>query len=85
MALTSDGTILVNVAHSNGPGDPKSLLKRALEAGGQVFIGVVVTTREVAFARKWIDDSSWELAGHVWGSRGRTRKAKKAGRTWPKK
>jgi hypothetical protein len=58
MALTTNGTIFVNVAHSNGPGDAKSLLKRALEAGGQVFVGVVVTAGEARFAKK---------AGHVWG------------------
>jgi hypothetical protein len=73
MALASDGSLLLNVAMTNGPTDPKSLLERALAQGSQVFIGVVATPSEVTITKKWMADSTVEIVGALWGGAGRRR------------
>lgn len=82
MAITVAGEVLLNAAMSNGSTVPTAVLKRALEHGGRVFIGVVATATEVRQVKSWIDDSTFELSGWVWGAReARLRKkAKKLGR-----
>jgi len=48
LALTSDGTVLVNVAEFDGRRDLAELLRKARSTRGRVFIGVEVDGREVA-------------------------------------
>lgn len=69
MAVTGTGEVLLNAAMSNGSSVPTAVLKRALEHGGRVFIGVVATAAEVTRVKGWIDDSTFELSGWVWGAR----------------
>ena len=73
IAVTSDGKILVNVALTDGPQDPKKLLERALAERGRVFIGVAVTPNETALVLKSVDDSTAEVIAWVWGDHKRRR------------
>jgi hypothetical protein len=76
LAVTLDGTIIVNVSHIASEQDPGTLLHRALEAGGDLFIGVVLTRSETREALRWIDDRAAEAAGHIIGQRQRRRRAR---------
>ncbi len=73
LAITSDGDLLLNVAMTDGPDDPRQLVERALAQGTPIFVGVVATAREVATAKAWMDDASAEVVGAIWGGRGRRR------------
>ena len=74
LALASDGALLLNIALSDGPADPKMLVERASVDGGQLFIGIVLSPTETAFALKAIDDSTAEISGWLWGARQRRRR-----------
>ncbi len=56
LALTSDGTIVVNVTEYRGVLQPKELLEMALADEGSVFIGIELGTDEV--------DSLFDRLGH---------------------
>ena len=61
LALTSDGTVVANVAHVdadfNEAEDAHAVLERALERGRDVFISVALAPEEIAFVQKRVDDS----------------------------
>jgi hypothetical protein len=79
MAVTGAGEVVLNAAMSNGSSVPEAVLKRALDHGGKVFVGMVATAAEVTRVKAWIDDSTFELSGWVWGAReARLRKKKGA-------
>jgi hypothetical protein len=71
MALASDGSLLINVAGSDGPKDTTSLIERAVALGGRVFVGVVATPIEVSATKQWLDVSISEVAATFWGERHR--------------
>ena len=47
LAVTLDGTIVLNIAHLYVKQDPVALLERAIAEGGDLFIGVQLTPREM--------------------------------------
>ena len=69
LALTSDGTVLVNLAHFDGPRSPAALLRRALAQKGQVFIGVQLTEQEVDDVLERLRHGSAEAVAYVVGAR----------------
>ena len=69
LALTSDGTVLVNVTHFDGPRSPAALLKRALAQKGKVFIGVVLSKEEVNDVLEQLRHGSAEAVAYVVGAR----------------
>jgi hypothetical protein len=73
MAVASDGTLLLNIAMTDGPADPRKLVERALAQGSPVFIGVIANRSEVAVTKRWMDDATFEVVGTIWGGRGRRR------------
>jgi hypothetical protein len=73
MAVASDGNVLINVAMTDGPTDPKKLVERALAQGTAVFVGVVATAQEIAVTKRWMDDATAEVIGTIWSGRGRRR------------
>ena len=68
MAVASDGTILINVAHVEDERDVAKLVERAA-AEGHVFIGVGLTARECSRIKKPIDDALAEIVACTWGRR----------------
>src|SRR5208337_4362603 len=81
MAVASDGSLLLNVAMTDGPLDAKKLVERALAQGSPVFIGVVATRSEVAVTTKWIDDVTAEVVGTIWGGHGRRHRTSRLARS----
>jgi hypothetical protein len=75
-ALTLDGTVLVNVSHIASEQDPETLLRRTLDEGGTIFLGVELSPGETREAIRWIDDRAAEAAGHIIGRRQRRRRAR---------
>jgi hypothetical protein len=73
MAVASDGSLLLNMAMTDGSTDPRQLVERALVQGSKVFVGVVATPGEVAVTKRWMDDSTVEVVGAIWDGRGRRR------------
>jgi hypothetical protein len=59
------------MAASAGPLDPQKLVERAIAEGGQVFVGIVATPKEVRTALKALDDSTAEMASWIFGGRHR--------------
>jgi hypothetical protein len=74
MAVASDGALIITVAASTGPRDPMKLVERAVAERGQVFVGIVLSRKEVAFAMKALDDSSAEISSWIFGGRHRRRR-----------
>ena len=73
LAIASDGTVLVNVGHSDGPSDPRAIFDRAFAGGDSIFIGVAVRPKELAFIKRGIDNHGAELASRILGGRQRRR------------
>jgi len=71
MAVASDGTLLLNIAITDGATDPRQLLERALAPATPVFVAVVATAGEVAVTSRWMDDATVEVVGAIWDGRGR--------------
>jgi hypothetical protein len=76
LAVASDRTVLVNVAHWVSTQEPAALLERALAEGGDLFVGVQLPLREAKEALRWLDNAAAEAAGHIGGRRHRRRRAK---------
>ncbi len=76
LAVASDGTVLVNIAHCETSQDPQVLLERAIAEGGELFIGVQLVPREAREALRRLDDRAAEAAGVIAGRRQRRRRAK---------
>ena len=75
IAVASDGTALVNVAHWETSQDPQVLLERAIAEGGELFVGVQINVREARQALRLLDDRAAEAAGVIGGRRHRRRRA----------
>lgn len=72
-ALASDGTLLLGMTHTDGSLEPEALLKRALENGGRVFIGVELDGDEKGYVRTFVHDGFCEAAATVAGARAKSR------------
>lgn len=75
IAVTSDGSLVANVHNYAGEKDPATLLRRAIELGGEVFVGVVLRDREARDVRSRVDNAGHEGAGAAFVRRRRKRKA----------
>jgi len=76
LAVTLDGTMLVNLAEFGGKKlSPEALLRAALEQPGALFIGVSLTVRETEETLQRIDNAGVEAAAYVIGARQRRRRA----------
>lgn len=80
LAVAADGTILVNLAHMYGENDGEALLRRALDDGGALFVGVSLRAGEARAVRAWMANAAAEIGGHVVGRRCRRAKGRKTGR-----
>ncbi len=74
IAFTTDGTMLVSVAHLTGAHDPAQLLKLALEDTGEAFIGVAVTARDARKVLARLDNAGAEAAAGIAAARQRRRR-----------
>jgi len=83
LAVAFDGSLLLNVAHVASEQEPASLLRRALDEGSELFIGVQLSKREAAHALRLLDDRAAEGACVIVGHRQRRRRdtARKMRRT----
>lgn len=72
-ALTSEGTILVNVVGFDGISDVESLLSVAREQPGAVFIGVALTALEADFVGSELDHACRDAAARLAGRRSKRR------------
>ncbi len=78
VAIASDGSLVTNVHGYAGETDPQELLRRALDLGGEVFVGVRLRGREARDALDRIDNAGHEGAGAAFVRRRRQkRKARK--------
>lgn len=75
LAVALDGTILLNVAHVAAEQDPAALLERAIEGGGELFVGVQLSRAESRRAIALLEDRAAEAAGVIVGRRQRRRRA----------
>jgi hypothetical protein len=67
LAVTSDGTVVANLAHFDNLKDVQTAVRRALRLGRLVFISVALTPEEVAFILKRIDDSGADALAWLLG------------------
>jgi len=79
LAVTSDGTVVANLAHFNDMEDLQEAIQRALQLGRLLFISVALTPEEADFIRKRIDDSGADALAWLLGKtkkkiRGKTKK-----------
>jgi hypothetical protein len=68
LAVTSDGTVVANLAHFDNLKDVHTAVRRALRLGRLVFISVALTPEEVAFILKRIDDSGADALAWLLGN-----------------
>ena len=84
VAFASDGTVIANVHNFAGEKDPSALLRRAIELGGEVFVGIVLRDREAHDVLSRVDDAGHEGVGAALVDRERRRR-KRAGKNTSKK
>lgn len=77
IALASDGSVIANVHNFAGERNPQELVRRAIELGGEVFIGVVLREREARDTLSRLDDAGHEGAGAAFVKRRRRKKTVK--------
>lgn len=65
LALSSDGSLLLNVTHTDGSLTPEACLERALSSGGRVFIGVELGRDEANRLRTFLHDGLDEAASRI--------------------
>jgi hypothetical protein len=79
LALTSDGTVVANVAHVDAhfdeAEDAHAALERALDGGRDVFISVALSPEEIAFVQKRVDDSGADALAWLIGKARESAKA----------
>ncbi len=73
LAVTSDGTLLLNVAMTDGPTDPRQLVERAMAQGSPVFVGVVLGGRDRRIAMTRMIEATDETASWISGRQRRRR------------
>lgn len=71
LAFTVDGDVLINGACFDGSNAMSAVVQRALDQPGRVFVGVVLTKREVAEALGWLTEAATEGTGYIIGRRQR--------------
>ncbi len=76
LAVTTDGTMLVNLAHFGGEKNAREVFRQALEEKGELFIGVVLSKRETDDTVARLDNASAEAAAIVVGKRRRRARKK---------
>jgi hypothetical protein len=73
MAIASDGTLLMNVAHATDVTDPRKLVDAAMVEGAPVFVGVTARPGEVATMLGRLNDAFAEVVALAFGARRRRR------------
>ena len=74
LAVASDGSVLVNLAHFDGVTDLDDAVEKAGRERGKVFVGVVVTTEELhRIVLPRVAQAAREAAAYVAGGRNKTR------------
>lgn len=73
-AVTSDGTLFVNVAKLTTATDFESIVRAAHEEKRAVFIGVRVSPSEADFVKARLDNAADETAARIVGQRRRRRR-----------
>ncbi len=76
MALTSDGTLLLNMAEFQDDLGIDALVHAAKATGLVVFVGVVVPGRFQSRVRRDLDDAARDLAGRLGPEVVRTRRSR---------
>lgn len=71
-ALTTDGTLLVNVATLTNATDLESVVRAVQHETRAVFIGVVMSPQEATLAMARLDDAADEAAARIVGERRRS-------------
>jgi hypothetical protein len=71
IAVTIDGTVLVNLVCFDGVKEPDELLRQALAERGDLFVGVAMTESEKNKALMLLDNAGIEAAGVIVGPRQR--------------
>ena len=77
LAIASNGTVLVNVAHVDRHMTSTQLLQWALVQPGKVFVGVQMSPAEARKVLAWSRDVHTEAIAYVVGARVRHSKRKK--------
>lgn len=77
LAITSDGTVLLNLAMFDVPKRIEKLVELAMAERGAVFIGIAVTRHEQQRLRVEFDDAALQAAYGVAGTRQKKRMKKK--------
>jgi hypothetical protein len=72
-AVTSDGTLLINVATLTKATDFESIVRAAREEKAGVFIGVILRPMEARFAMARVENAADEAAARIVGERARLR------------
>lgn len=80
-ALASNGRVLLNLAALDGPLHPEALLKRALREPGGIFVGVELSSTEVAAAMHWAKGLWNEPAAHLAGLRQKRQRRRRRGQS----
>ena len=80
VAFASDGSVIANVHSFAGERDPQALLRRALDLGGELFIGIKLRGGEVRDTLCRIDDAGHEGAGAAFVDREKRRQKKRKAR-----
>ena len=75
LAVASDGTLLVNVAHLDGMPDPVAAVQRLVDDGHQVFVGVAVPAPLRRELLRDIDGAAADVVGRL-GPRLRRQRAR---------
>ncbi len=78
-AITSNGSIFVNVAVFDGKTDLESLLAVARKQAGAVFIGVALTAVEASFVGDELGHACRDAAARLAGRRSRRRVSRRNG------
>lgn len=77
IALTSDGSVLANMHNYGGETDPAALLRRAVDLGGEVFVGIRLGDGEARDVLSRVEDAGHEGAGAALVDRERRMRRKK--------
>jgi hypothetical protein len=80
LAVTSDGTLFVNVAKLTTATDLESVVRGAQEDARPVFVGVMMSVREAELVMASLDNAADETAANIAGQR-RRRAATRSRRT----
>ncbi len=69
LAVTSAGTVLVNVAHFDGPRRVDALVARAIRELGRMFVGVELSRAEVRLLYEHLGHGQREATARLVGLR----------------